>query len=97
MALRCRGLRDDLTGDAPRAMQACNLLRKKYFFLKRLYVHIAVGLSSVWALRRPLPPRSRGVSSACGSSKAFGRLRYGQNPLMFKRFHVVLFGKQHAI
>jgi hypothetical protein len=31
--------------------------------LKRLYAHIVVGLSSVRALRRPLPLRCRGVSS----------------------------------
>jgi len=32
-----------------------------------------------------------------GSSKAFGRLWPGQNPLIFKRFHVVLSGNQREI
>jgi hypothetical protein len=32
-----------------------------------------------------------------GSSKAFGRLWPGQNLLIFKRFHVVLFRKQHEM
>ena len=34
---------------------------------------------------------------ACGSSKAFGRLWPGQNLLIFKCFHVILFGKQQGI
>src|SRR5262249_20267697 len=56
-----------------------------------------MGLYSVRALRRPLPLRCRGLSSACGSSKAFARLWPGQNPLIFMRFHEVLLGNQHEI
>jgi glycosyltransferase involved in cell wall biosynthesis len=37
------------------------------------------------------------MSSVCSSRKMFGRIWRGLKPLIFKRFHVVLFGKKHEI
>ena len=69
----------------------------KYCVLKRLQAHIFLGSSHVRSLRRLLPHRCHGVSSTYGSSKAFRRIWHGAKPLIFKRFHVVLFGKKHEI
>jgi len=41
--------------------------------------------------------RYHGVSSACGSSKAFGMVWHDPNPLIYMHFHVVLFGNKHEI